>query len=155
MTIPLIACLWLDGSGIILFLLLLPFFLFMLMYYQISDSDLRSSVSYSAGLLQNGLGKLFFLFLSLGVVCTLFLLFTDLLPKLLNVEMLGWLGESNAENFIKFQSAIVVFLIMAAQVFILPLFLSGFAALSYNLEELQSARGLRRKLVKAGLIAKK
>jgi len=150
-TIPLMASLWLEGFGVLLFLFLLPVTLFALMAFNIIDKK-GGSVSYSLGLLQNGLSSLYFLYMSLGLIGFLVMLFSDWAPSVLNLKIINWLYESDPEFYTTSESFIIVLFFITAEVFIIPLFLAGFGATYYNLEESGSGRGLKRKLFKAGLI---
>ena len=148
---PMMLSLMLENLGVLLFLLLLPVTLFTLMAYHINEKR-NASISYGLGLLKHGLGSLYFLYSSLGLIGFLLMLFSDWAPSVLNLQILNWLYEADYNFYVASESFIIVLFFITAEVFVIPLFLAGFGAVYYNLEELSSGQGLKRKLAKAGLI---
>ena len=153
--LPINLLLLLNGWGLFLYILLFPIISFVCMSVFLSDDAPGHAVSEGFGLLGNGFSQLAGLALSIFILSVLILLMGDMMPNLINLEMLELFFELDNLTYVAYQAGVVLFFFFTSLLMVFALLFTSSIMLYYSLREQNLALGLQSKLQKAGLLDEK
>lgn len=155
MLMPISLLLLLSGWGLFLFVLILPIAMLLMASVYLSDAPPGEAVSEGFGLLSNGFSQLVSLALSVFVLSALILLLGDMMPQLINLDILDMFIQLDDLAYVNYQAGVVLFFFFVSVLMVVALLCMSSIMLFYSLREQNLANGLRGKLLKAGLLDEK
>ncbi len=155
MLMPISLLLLLSGWGLFLFVLILPIAMLVMASVYLSDAPPGDAVSEGFGLLSSGFSQLVSLALSVFVLSALILLLGDMMPQLINLDILDMFIQLDDITYVNYQAGVVLFFFFVSVLMVIALLFTSSIMLFYSLREQNLANGLRGKLLKAGLLDEK
>lgn len=152
---PMNLLLLLGGWGLFLFVLVIPIVTLVMASVYLSDESPGQAVSEGFGLLGNGFSQLASLSLSVFVLSALILLLGDMMPQLINLDILDMFIQLDDLAYVNYQAGVVLFFFFTSVLMVFALLFTSSIMLYYSLREQNLANGLRGKLLKVGLLDEK
>ena len=153
--LPINLLLLLNGWGLFLYILIFPIISLVSISVFLSESTPSQAVSDGFGLLGNGFSQLFGLALSIFILSALILVMGDMMPNLINLDMLEIFIELDSLTYVAYQAGVMLFFFFASLLMVFALLFTSSIMLYYSLREQNLAIGLKSKLQKVGLLDEK
>lgn len=153
--LPINLLLIINGLGLFLYILIFPIISFVCISVFLSEASPGQALSEAFGLLGNGFSQMAGLALSIFVLSVLILLMGDMMPQLINLEMIEIFIELDDLTFVAYQAGVILFFFFASLLMVFALLFTSSIMLYYSLREQSLALGLQSKLQKVGLLDEK
>jgi hypothetical protein len=135
--------------------LIFPIISFVCISVYLSEASPGQALSEAFGLLGNGFSQMAGLALSIFVLSILILLMGDMMPQLINLEIIDIFIELDDLSFVAYQAGVILFFFFASLLMVFALLFTSSIMLYYSLREQSLALGLQSKLQKVGLLDEK
>lgn len=152
---PINLLLLLNGYGLFLFIILFPVFSLVSMSVFLNEASPGQAVSEGFSLIGSGFSQSYGLALSIIILSVLILVMGDMMPNLINLDILEIFFELDNLTYVAYQAGVVLFFFFASLLMVFALFFTSSIMLYYSLREQNLAQGLQSKLQKVGLLDEK